>query len=208
MSGRFKRKSSLKKSLKVIKVNSNSGNGKKLTLTVNEKLFADEWLIDRNGTRAYRKAYVRVKKDATAAVLASNMLRKPNLEAYIAKRLEKLSVTSEMDQEWVLERYKRLTEYSINDFFDDNGEMKSLSTIPKDKLYAVCGFKAVKKILRSKDTSEIEETLIREFKLPRKKAVLDSIGKYLGMFAKDNEQKRPGGTNINQAIQINVGLTD
>ena len=40
-------------------------------MTEKQKIFADEYLIDLNATRAYRKAYPSVKKDETAAAAAA-----------------------------------------------------------------------------------------------------------------------------------------
>ena len=44
-------------------------------MTEKQKIFADEYLIDLNATRAYRVAYPSVKKDETAAAAAARMLR-------------------------------------------------------------------------------------------------------------------------------------
>ena len=44
-------------------------------MTKKQKIFADEYLIDLNATRAYKVAYPAVKKDETAAQAGSRMLR-------------------------------------------------------------------------------------------------------------------------------------
>ena len=43
-------------------------------MTEKQKIFADEYLIDLNATRAYRAAYPSVKKDETARANGSRML--------------------------------------------------------------------------------------------------------------------------------------
>jgi len=45
-----------------------------MALTAKQKVFADEYLIDLNATRAYKVAYPNVKKDETAKAAASRML--------------------------------------------------------------------------------------------------------------------------------------
>lgn len=159
-------------------------------LTVNQKIFVDQWLIDRNGTRAYKVAYPHIKNNASAGVLSCQLLNLPKISKYIQASLKKISDNAEINVEWVLKRYKMLVDYSVNDFFDNEGEVKPLNEIPKDKLYAVCGFKANKTTFTNEEVGQIEKTIIREFKFPDKKGVLDSLAKYLGMFEKDNEQKR------------------
>ena len=184
--------------------NSNSnGNGQYNSngLTHNKQIFSDEWLKERNGTKAYKVAFPGTKNDNVAAVQAHALLREPKIAKYVAKKVKELSTIAQIDTEWVLERYKLLSDYNVYDFFDDSGNLRPLSTIPKKKLYAVCGIKVAKKIITQKDLETVEKTIIQEFKLPDKRAVLDSLGKYLGMFEKDNDQKR-------QPLQINVMVVD
>ena len=52
-------------------------------LTKNQQIFCDEYLKDRNATRAYRAAYPRVKRDSTAAQAGSRLLRYVNIAAYL-----------------------------------------------------------------------------------------------------------------------------
>lgn len=58
-------------------------------MTEKQKLFCDEYLIDLNGTRAYRTVY-KSKTDRTAATRASNLLKKEDIAEYINKRLEEI----------------------------------------------------------------------------------------------------------------------
>ena len=186
----------------VIKNNGNGKNGKRVRLTPNERIFTDEWLIDRNGTRAYMVAYPNIKNKGTAGVLAHKKLKKAKIAAYIEKRLKKLSATARIDTEWVLKRYEMLADYCIDDFFNDDGTMKPFSEIPKESLYAIGGFKQSKRTLTTKDKVHITN-VIKEFKLSKKKEVLDSIGRYLGMDKKDDHPKTPI-----VPIQIVVNLVD
>jgi len=164
-------------------------------LTPNQQIFADEWLKDRNGTRAYLAAYPAVKKDKTARSAAPRVLAYVSVKAYTDKRLEELSATSQIDQEWVLERFRRLTEYNINDLFDDEGNMRPLSEIPPETIYAICGLDV--------DTRTIGEdvtSFIQKFKLPNKLDVLKALAKHLGMFEKDNRQKNPLGDALERLL--------
>ncbi len=161
---------------------------KKKGLTPNQKLFCDEWLKDRNGTKAYLRAYPTVKKEKTARESASRLLStNVNVKAYTKARLKKLAGKAQVDQEWVLERFKRLTEYKITDFFDDEGNMKPLSQIPEDTIYAICGLD-----VDTKTFGEESISFIQKFKLPNKIDVLKALARHLGMFEKDNLQKNPG----------------
>ena len=57
-------------------------------MTEKQKRFADEYLIDLNGTRAYKVAYPNVKSDEAAAAASARMLRNVKVKAYIDERLE------------------------------------------------------------------------------------------------------------------------
>ena len=201
---RFKRRSSTKPSNNpvVIKNNGNN-NGRNGKLTPKQEKFVDEYLKDLNATKAaIRAGYSR----RSANNIGPGNLLKPIIQQAIQERRDELKASTQMDQEWVLERYKRLIEYHIDDFYDDEGNLRPLSEIPKDALYAICGFKNAKhsEIIKYKTgTVKKVNSLLQKFKMPNKKDVLDSIGKYLGMFEKDNEQKRPI-----VPVQINVRLVD
>ena len=72
-------------------------------MTEKQKIFADEYIIDLNATRAYKAAYPSVKKDSVASAAASRMLRNVNVKAYIDEQLEKLKSERVADQQEVLE---------------------------------------------------------------------------------------------------------
>lgn len=59
-------------------------------MTEKQKIFADEYLIDLNATRAYKVAYPNVKKDETASAAGSRMLGNVKVKSYIGEQLRKL----------------------------------------------------------------------------------------------------------------------
>lgn len=59
-------------------------------MTEKQKIFCDEYLVDLNGTRAYKAAYPNVKKDNSAAARANKLLKTKEVKEYIDKRLEEL----------------------------------------------------------------------------------------------------------------------
>ena len=71
-------------------------------MTEKQKLFCDEYLIDLNGTRAYRTVY-KSKTDRTAATRASNLLKKEDIAEYINNRLEEIHNEKTADIQEVME---------------------------------------------------------------------------------------------------------
>ena len=72
-------------------------------MTEKQKRFADEYLIDLNGTRAYKVAYPNTKKDETAAANAARLIRNDKVKTYIDEQLEKMHNEKTADAQEVLE---------------------------------------------------------------------------------------------------------
>lgn len=72
-------------------------------LTIKQKKFADEYIISGNATEAYKKAYTNVKKDETASVNASRMLRNAKVKNYIDERMKEIDKSKIADQQEVME---------------------------------------------------------------------------------------------------------
>lgn len=71
-------------------------------MTKKQKIFADEYLIDLNATRAYKVAYPSVKKDETAAQAGSRMLRnvKVTVRSYTMLRYMRIPAQERMRKPW------------------------------------------------------------------------------------------------------------
>lgn len=74
-----------------------------MALTEKQKIFADEYLIDLNATRAYRVAYPAVKNDDTAAAAGARLLRNVKVAAHIEQELEELRSKRVADAQEVME---------------------------------------------------------------------------------------------------------
>ncbi len=59
-------------------------------MTEKQKRFADEYIIDLNGTRAYKAAYSSVKSDHTAAVNAGRLLTNADIKSYVDERIAEI----------------------------------------------------------------------------------------------------------------------
>ena len=72
-------------------------------MTANQRIFADEYLKDRNATRAYMAAYRKIKDAETAAAGASRLLTNVKVSAYINEKLEAMSSAAIADAQEVME---------------------------------------------------------------------------------------------------------
>lgn len=72
-------------------------------MNLNQKRFADEYLIDHNGSRAYQAAYPSVKSAATARASAARLLTNDNVKEYIQSQEEQLHCVTVASAEEVRE---------------------------------------------------------------------------------------------------------
>lgn len=87
-----------------------------MALTPKQKIFADEYLIDLNATRAYKVAYPSCKKDEAAAVNGSKLLRNTKVAEYIQERMKDREKRTEITQDWVLEELRKIASANGTDF--------------------------------------------------------------------------------------------
>ena len=140
-------------------------------MTEKQKIFADEYLIDLNATRAYKVAYPRVKNDETAAVNGSKLLRNTKVAAYIEKRMQERQKRTEITQDRVIEELAAIAFANATDFAQIiNGRvvMTNTADLSESQVKAIAGIK------RGKNGIEL--------KLNDKEKALELLGRHLGMF--------------------------
>ncbi|HAK43697.1 MAG TPA: terminase small subunit [Clostridium sp.] len=124
-------------------------------LTEKQKMFANEYLVDLNATRAYRKAYPGVKKEETAAQAGSRMLRNVKVKNYIDEQLKKIEDESIADATEVM---KYLTAVMRNELTEEvvvvEGEGEGCSSA-----------RVVKKDMAAKDRNKAAELLGKRYRL-------------------------------------------
>ena len=109
-------------------------------MTKKQKIFADEYLIDLNATRAYKVAYPNVKNDVTAAAAASRLLRNVKVQEYIAQRMAEKESELIADQDEVL-RYltsvlrgkSRAQEIVVEGIGEGCSEARTMEKAPSEK---------------------------------------------------------------------------
>lgn len=142
-----------------------------MALTEKQKKFVEEYLIDLNATRAYRVAYPSVKKEETAAVNGSKLLRNTKVAAYIQERMEKRQKRTEITQDRVLEELAAIAFARATDFAEVKDGfviIKDTAGLSEQQIKAIAGIK--------------EGKFGIELKLNDKEKALELLGRHLGMF--------------------------
>ena len=85
-------------------------------MTNAQKRFCDEYLIDLNATRAYKVAYLRCKKDETANVNGSKLLRNAKVQEYISERQKQIEKRTEVTQDMVIKELAAIAFSKASDY--------------------------------------------------------------------------------------------
>ena len=155
-----------------------------VAMTEKQKMFADEYLIDLNATRAYKVAYPSVKKDETARANGSRMLTNANVAKYISDRMQERQQRTKVTQDMVVKELAAIAFARATDYVEirSNG---------------VCGTVVIK------PTTDLSDQQIRaiagikegangiEIKLNDKEKALELLGRHLGMWNDKLDIKTP-----------------
>jgi len=163
-----------------------------MALTDKQKLFADEYLIDLNATRAYKAAYKSCKKDETARANGSRLLTNANVAEYIEQRMKDREKRTEITQDFVLKELYAIASSNGSDFAQvveepiiqnnkyvkdpDTGKLRMQEVVkiiptdklPEDKQKAIAGIKEGKYGIEVSTCDKVR--------------ALELLGRHLGMF--------------------------
>ena len=149
-------------------------------MTEKQRLFADEYLIDLNATRAYRVAYPSVKKDETAKSAGSRMLTNVNVAKYISERMQERQQRTEVTQDMVVKELAAIAFARATDYAVVRGGavcIKDTDTLSDEQIRAIAGIK--------------EGANGIEIKLNDKEKALELLGRHLCMWNDKLDIKTP-----------------
>lgn len=163
------------------------------TLNEQQELFCNEYLKDLNASRAARRAGYSEK---TAGQIGWQFINRPEYKA-IQERVEELmeqrKADCKVDADYVLSKLKMISEAKIEDFVElvwkkEKGvkkqviQWKTFDKLSEEQKGAIQSIKQTKAGI--------------EIKLYDKSWSLDMISKHIGLYEKDNEQKK------SEAVQV------
>lgn len=142
-----------------------------MALTKKQRIFADEYLVDLNATRAYRTAYPTIKKDETAAAAGARLLRNVNVSAYVQERMQDRQRRTEVTQDRVINELAAIAFAQITDYLEIRNNtvvIKDTTELSPGQISAIAGIK--------------EGANGIEIKLNSKEKTLELLGRHLGMW--------------------------
>lgn len=150
------------------------------TLNARQERFCLEYIKDLNATEAaIRAGYSR----KTAYSIGHENLNKPEIAARIKELQAELAERAKLKADDVIQELRALAFWSINDFISEKNEVKDISKLERSVNRPIMGIKT------KKTEFEGGSSFTVELKLADKRAALVDLGRHLGIFKEDNEQK-------------------
>ncbi|WP_394883294.1 terminase small subunit [Clostridium baratii] len=124
-------------------------------LTEKQRIFVNEYLVDLNATRAYKKAYPKVKKDSTARTNGSRLLTNANIKEYIDVQLKKIEDKSIADAKEVMQYLSKIM----------RGQLDEEVVVVEGEGEGYSSAKIVRKEVGIKDRNKAAELLGKRYRL-------------------------------------------
>lgn len=143
-------------------------------LNQRQELFCREYIKDLNGTQAAIRAGYSKK---TADRMAYELLKKPEIQAFVLQSKTERVEEVKIDANYVLKRLIEIDEMDVADILDDGGDFLPIRKWPKTWRTTLSGLDIA--IINSGDT----EAIIKKIKWPDKVKNLELLGKHIGVVA-------------------------
>jgi phage terminase small subunit len=147
------------------------------------EIFAREYVIDLNGTRA---AIAAGYKKKGAMVRANELLGTAAVKALIAEltkaKCEKLDISAD----WVLGELRKLAGHTAMDLFNEDGSLKPMNAWSAESRAAIVGLD-FDEIFSGAGEQRVHVGTTRKVKFADKLRALELLGKYLKLFVEKVE---------------------
>jgi phage terminase small subunit len=153
--------------------------------------FAAEYLIDLNATQAAVRAGYSEK---TAESQGCRMLKNVKVAAVIQENMNKRAARIEITADKVLQEIAKLSFANLQDFYNENGSLKEIHSLPRDVAAA----------LSSTKINLTEACAVQEIKLHDKKGSLELLGRHLKLFTDKTELTGEGGGPVQTITRIEL----
>ena len=152
-------------------------------LTPKQRMFVSEYLVDLNATQAAIRAGYSSRN---ADKIGSELLGKTRVSSAIQEQMNARAERTLVTADRVIKEYARVAFFDPKKIFDESGRPLPVCEMDEDTRRAVAGLDVV--VIGNTDTGVGE---VQKIKITNKLGALEALGKHLGIFEKDNDQKTP-----------------
>lgn len=156
-------------------------------LTVKQEKFVQGLFAGMSQREAYIAAYNTQKMSNNAIdVEACKLAANPKISQRLTELQDEFKERNFVTVERTLQEYARLGYFDPRKFFNADGSPKPIHELDDDTAAALAGFE-VMEVWEGHGENREFVGYLKKFKLPDKRAALDSIAKYLGLFVDRHE---------------------
>jgi phage terminase small subunit len=152
-----------------------------------QQAFCREYVIDFNGADAARRAGYSKK---TAKEQATRLLTKVHIQTEIQQLVEKALKRNDITIDRVLKEIARLSFTDPRKFFSADGAIKNIHDLSDDEAASLSSIE-IDELFEGFGRDKEQVGVTKKIKFWDKKGALELLGKYLGIFEKDNRQTTP-----------------
>lgn len=153
-------------------------------LTPKEEFFCMEYIKDRNATQAAIRAQFS-QNYKSASVIASKLLRRPNVRYQINRMIEAQCNRIKVDTDFVLKELIKLATFDIQDIYDEDGNIKPVQDLPETVRKAIATIE-VEELYAGRGLARKNVGRNVKIKFWDKSKALENLGRYLKMFGDVN----------------------
>lgn len=150
-------------------------------MTNGQQRFADEYLIDLNATQAAIRAGFSKK---SAYSQGARLLKNDKVARYIDQKRAEISEKCGITAERVLEEYAKIAFSNMKDYVSSGNTPLEVTNMDDDIAAAIQEVGTEEKEFNGTITTQ------RKLKLYSKLDALEKLGRHLGIFERDNSQKK------------------
>lgn len=149
-------------------------------LTDKEEMFCRQYLVHFNARRALKEA------GYSPGMLAHNIMKRPIIKRYISILQQDLVDRLKVSSERVITEIAASAFFNPAELYDEDGNLLPATKLPPQTVRAI--HKIREKVLQVGDNGE--KVLERTYEMNNKLNALDMLAKHLGLYEKDNDQKK------------------
>lgn len=159
--------------------------------------FCQEYLIDLNATQAAKRAGYSPK---SAREMASVMLSKHNINAYISYLKRERAKRVSVDADWVLNQLVSIAGANISNFINEDGTIVNIKELDHDTSLAINSLDIQESVSADGENAGISRVV--KIRMSDKLKALELIGKHLGVA--DKVDLTTNGESINRPTKIEL----
>jgi phage terminase small subunit len=163
-----------------------------MALSDKQKRFVEEYMVDLNATQSAIRAGYSLK---TAHSIGAENLTKPEIQEAIQQRQKEISEATNISAKRILEEYAKIAFSDVRELFTPDNNLYDIRQLDDSTAGAVASIEIDALLVQGMQVGETKKV-----KMYDKLKALDALGRHIGLFERDNNQKKNESVNI-----INLG---